>query len=70
MVQDEDETMTGLVSTLADGTVQIWQATAVAGTALAIRLIGSGKPRRQNARLDPRTLADIGVERGSITWMR
>lgn len=70
MVQIEDETMTGLVSTLADGTVQIWQATAVAGAAFAVWVIGARKPRSRHARIDSRTLADIGIERGSITWMR
>jgi hypothetical protein len=65
-----EDTMNLLVSTLANGTVQVWQATAIAGVALATCFIARGKPSAKSERLDGHTLTDIGIERGTITWMR
>lgn len=59
--------MNSFVATIADGTVQIWGA-ALLMTAAAVRVPPPRKKRR-NAQFDSRTLKDIGVEPGSITWM-
>ncbi len=59
--------MNSFVATIADGTVQIWGA-ALLMTAAAVRVPPPRKKRRA-AQLDSRTLKDIGVEPGSITWM-
>lgn len=59
-----------LVSTLANGTVQVWQATAIAGIALASYVVAHGRPSAKSERLDVHTMADIGIERGTITWLR
>ena len=56
-----------LFSTIVDGTVQIWGATVLMASA-AVRVPPPRKKRRA-AQLDSRTLKDIGVEPGSITWM-
>jgi len=59
--------MNSFVATLANGTVQIWEAAALMAAA-TVRL---PPPRRRlrDAQLDSRTLEDIGVEPGSITWL-
>ncbi len=59
--------MNPLLSTIANGTVQIWEAAALMAAA-TVRL---PPPRRslRDAQLDSRTLKDIGVEPGSITWL-
>ena len=59
--------MIPLVSTIADGTVQIWKV-AVFMAAAAVHARPPRKKRR-DAQLDSRTLKDIGVEPGSITWL-
>ena len=59
--------MNSFVATLANGTVQIWEAAALMAAA-AVRVPSPRKERRA-AQLDSRTLKDIGVEPGSITWM-
>ena len=59
--------MNSFVATMADGTVQIWGA-ALLIAAAAVRVPPPRKKRRA-AQLDSRTLKDIGVEPGSITWM-
>ena len=59
--------MTPLFSTIANGTVQIWEAAALMAVA-AVRMPPPRKKRRAE-QLDNRTLKDIGVEPGSITWM-
>ena len=59
--------MNSFVATIADGTVQIWGA-ALLMTAAAARVPPPRKKRRA-AQLDNRTLKDIGVEPGSITWV-
>jgi hypothetical protein len=59
--------MSPLFSTIGNGTVQIWEA-ALLVAAAAVRVPPPRKKRRA-AQLDSRTLKDIGVEPGSITWM-
>ena len=59
--------MSPLFSTIANGTVQIWEATALM-VAAAVR-VPPPRNKRRAAQLDSRTLKDIGVEPGSITWM-
>ncbi len=59
--------MSPLFSTIGNGTVQIWEA-AILMAAAAVRVPPPRKKRRA-AQLDSRTLKDIGVEPGSITWM-
>ena len=59
--------MNSFVATIADGTVQIWGA-ALLMTAAAVR-VPPPRNKRRAAQLDSRTLKDIGVEAGSITWM-
>ena len=59
--------MSPLFSTIGNGTVQIWEA-ALLMAAAAVRVPPPRKERRP-AQLDSRTLKDIGVEPGSITWM-
>ena len=59
--------MNSFVATIADGTVQIWGA-ALLMVAAAVHVPPPRKKRRA-AHLDSRTLKDIGVEPGSITWM-
>ena len=59
--------MSPLFSTIGNGTVQIWEA-ALLVAAAAVRVPPLRKKRRAS-QLDSRTLKDIGVEPGSITWM-
>jgi len=59
--------MSPLFSTIGNGTVQIWEAALLMAVA-AVRVPPPRKKRRA-AQLDSRTLKDIGVEPGSITWM-
>ena len=59
--------MSPLFSTIANGTVQIWEAAALMVTA-AVRVPPPRKKQR-TAQLDSRTLKDIGVEPDSITWL-
>ena len=59
--------MNSFVATIADGTVQIWEA-ALLMAAAAVRVPPPRKTRR-DVQVDSRTLTDIGVEPGSITWM-
>jgi hypothetical protein len=56
-----------LFSTIANGTVQMWEA-AMLMAAAAVRVPPPRKKPRA-AQLDSRTLKDIGLEPGSITWM-
>jgi hypothetical protein len=58
--------MNSFVVTIADGTGQIWGA-ALLLAAAAVRI--PPRNRRRAAQLDSRTLKDIGVEPGSITWL-
>ena len=55
-----------LISTIASGPGQLWATMLMA--AAMVRVPPPRKPRR-DAQLDSRTLKDIGVEPGSITWM-
>jgi hypothetical protein len=59
--------MQSVVSSIASGTVQIWEA-ALLMAAAAVRVPPPRKTRR-DVQVDSRTLTDIGVEPGSITWM-
>jgi len=59
--------MSPLFSTIGNGTVQIWEAALLIAVA-SVRVPPPRKKRRA-AQLDSRTLKDIGVEPGSITWM-
>jgi hypothetical protein len=54
------------ISTIANVTAQIWE-TALFMAAVAIPVLPRGTKQR-NVQLDSRTLKDIGVEPGSITW--
>jgi hypothetical protein len=65
-----EEAMNHLVSTLADGTVHIWEAAAVVAAAIAFRGTPNQTTKTRQAELDTWTLKDIGVEPGAITWMR
>jgi hypothetical protein len=59
--------MSPLFSTIANGTVQIWEAAAL--MAAATVRVPPPRRKRRDAQLDGRTLKDIGVEPGSITWL-
>jgi hypothetical protein len=59
--------MNPLLSTFANGTVQIWEA-ALCMAAATVHVPPPRKKRR-DAQLDSSTLKDIGVEPGSITWL-
>lgn len=65
-----EEVMNALVSTLANGTVQVWEAAAVVAAAVAIQATPREPRRKQSAKVDCHTLKDLGVEPGSITWLR
>ena len=56
-----------LFSTIANGTVQIWEAAML--MAAATIYVPPPRMKRRAAQHDSRTLKDIGVEPGSITWM-
>ena len=58
--------MCSLFSTIANGTVQMWEAAALMAAA-TVRV--PPRRKRRDAQLDSRTLTDIGVELGSITWL-
>ena len=60
--------MSPLLSTISNGTVQIWEAVILMAAAASVH---APPPRKKcrDAQLDSRTLKDIGVEPGSITWM-
>jgi hypothetical protein len=60
--------MSPLFSTIGNGTVQIWEAALLMAVA-AVRVPPPRMKRRPDAQLDSRTLKDIGIEPGSITWM-
>jgi hypothetical protein len=57
-----------LFSTIANGTVQIWEAAIFMAAATSVHAPPPRKKRRA-AQLDSRTLKDIGVDPGSITWI-
>jgi hypothetical protein len=60
--------MTPLISAIANGTDQFWAAV----TLFAVGAVHTPPPKKKRsppAHLDRRTLKDIGVEPGSITWM-
>jgi hypothetical protein len=54
-------------STITNGTVQFWEAAAL--MAAATVHVPPPLRKRRDAQLDSRTLKDIGVEPGSITWL-
>ena len=59
--------MTPLFSTIANGTVQIWEA-ALLMAAAAVH-VAPPRGKRRDVSLDVHTLKDIGVEPGTITWL-
>jgi hypothetical protein len=59
--------MNPLLTTIANGTGQIWEAAL--WMAAATVHVPPPRRKRRDARLDSRTLKDIGVEPGSITWL-
>jgi hypothetical protein len=63
----KEEAMTPLFNTIANGTVQIWEATLC--MAAATVYVPPPRKNRRAAQLDSRTLKDLGVEPGSITWL-
>jgi hypothetical protein len=60
--------MTPPISAIANGTVQFWAAVTLFAVS-TVHTLPAKKKRSRPARLDRRTLKDIGVEPGSITWM-
>ena len=55
-----------LISTITSGPGQLWAAALMA--AATVRVPPPSK-KRLDVQLDSRTLKDIGVEPGSITWL-
>ena len=64
----KEEAMSPLFSTIGNGTVQLWEAAVLMAAATSVHAPPPRKKRRA-AQLDSRTLEDIGVEPGSITWL-
>ena len=65
--------MSPLMTTIANGTTQILETPALIAASIAAAMVSTAQPRAptpKRVKIDSRTLADIGVERGSITWMR
>ena len=58
-----------LFSTIANGTVQIWEAAMLMAAAISVHAPAQRKKKCLDAQLDRRTLKDIGIEPGSITWL-
>ena len=58
-----------LFSTIANGTVQIWEAAILMAAAASVHAPQPRKKKRRDAQLDSRTFKDIGVEPGSISWL-
>ena len=58
-----------LFSTIANGTVQIWEAAILMAATASVHAPPPRKKKRRDAQLDSGTLKDIGVEPGSITWL-
>jgi hypothetical protein len=54
------------ISTIASGPGQAWAAMLMAAAAVRVP---PPRKKRLDAQLDDRTLKDLGVEPGSITWM-
>lgn len=65
--------MTPLTANLVNGTIHIVEASTVLAAAMAagaLRLAQpSGKARRRGP-INSHTLTDIGVESGTLTWLR
>ena len=62
-----------LLTTIGNGTTQVLEALTLMIASIAPVSVSTTQPKAVTAKpedLDSRTLADIGVERGSITWMR
>ena len=59
--------MNPLLSTFANGTVQIWEAVAL--MAVAVIPVIPRRSKRRHVELDNHTKHDIGIEPGSITWL-
>jgi hypothetical protein len=58
--------MQQLISSIANGPGQFWAAMLMAAAAVRVPLPTT---KRRAGQLDGRTLKDIGVEPGSITWL-
>ena len=59
--------MNPLVTTIANGAVQIWEAVALMAAAVIPEIPRRSEPR--HVELDNQTKRDIGIEPGSITWL-
>jgi hypothetical protein len=70
MLEPKEETMNPLVSLITNGTVQAWEAAAFVAAAIAVRMAPERMKRPRQSNVDKRVLKDIGVEPGSITWIR
>ena len=65
--------MSPLMTTIANASSTIWEATALVGAAvvaMGARSIESARKPKSAASVDSRTMQDIGVEPGSLTWIR
>ena len=66
--------MTPLINTIMSNGADALEATIVAAAAAVIvtGIVAAEKPSKteKQVRVDARTMADIGIEPGSITWMR
>ena len=65
--------MSPLIHTIIDNIAALSHAIILSATAVAVRDTKRQLPRKRvarSARLDQRTQADIGIEPGSITWLR
>lgn len=65
--------MSPLMNTITTGTAQLIEAPILIGAAFiafGVRIAPSGKSRKSRpTSIDGHTMTDIGLERGSITWM-
>lgn len=62
-----------LLTTVGNGTTHVLEALTLMIASIAAVAVSTAQPKAVTAKpedLDSRTLVDIGVERGSITWMR
>ena len=64
---DKEAAMHPWIATLADGTAHVWDAATMIVATFAAA--GPRKPKGRQVELDRRTLKDIGVEPGAITWV-
>ncbi|MGI9426587.1 MAG: hypothetical protein ACR2PA_25645 [Hyphomicrobiaceae bacterium] len=65
--------MSPLMTILANSSASVWETTALVGAVIVAIGVRSTEPSRkpaQTSSVDRHTMHDIGVEPGSITWMR